>query len=168
MIEGASTIVETYGDISLPEAALWHADTLEARADDYQPIVRSRLEFGRTITAVAYLRAMHNRDVLTQAVDAALTGCDALVLPTLPIVAPKLGEAEVTFTSPAGGTEKLTARMALLRLTQLFNLTGHPAITLPVASEGLPVGLQLVGRRNDTEALLAVATTCERILGAQG
>jgi aspartyl-tRNA(Asn)/glutamyl-tRNA(Gln) amidotransferase subunit A len=165
LIEGTAGIVETYGNISLPEAALWHATTLDAQADDYQPIVRQRLEFGRTITAVAYLRAMQNRDVLTRAVDAALAGCNALVLPTLPIVAPKLGEPEVTFASPTGGTEKLPARMALLRLTQLFNLTGHPAITLPIASGDLPVGLQLVGRRDHTAALLAVAATCERILG---
>jgi aspartyl-tRNA(Asn)/glutamyl-tRNA(Gln) amidotransferase subunit A len=166
LIDRTATIVETYSNISLPEAALWHAGTLETQADDYQPIVRQRLEFGKTIPAVAYLRAMQNREVLTRTVDAALEGCDALVLPTLPIVAPKLGESDVTFASPTGGTEKLTARMALLRLTQLFNLTGHPAITLPIASEGLPVGLQLVGRRNETDALLAVATTCEGILGA--
>jgi Asp-tRNA(Asn)/Glu-tRNA(Gln) amidotransferase A subunit family amidase len=52
----------------------------------------------------------------------------------------------------------------MLRLTQLFNVTGHPAISLPVSSGGLPVGLQLVGRRDRTEQLLGVATLCERIL----
>jgi aspartyl-tRNA(Asn)/glutamyl-tRNA(Gln) amidotransferase subunit A len=54
----------------------------------------------------------------------------------------------------------------MLKHTQLFNLTGHPAISLPIASAGLPVGLQLVGRLNDTAALLAVAAACERILGS--
>jgi aspartyl-tRNA(Asn)/glutamyl-tRNA(Gln) amidotransferase subunit A len=60
--------------------------------------------------------------------------------------------------------ETLTVRAAMLRLTQLFNITGNPAISLPIPTAGLPVGLQLVGRRGQTEALLAVAATCERIL----
>ena len=58
--------------------------------------------------------------------------------------------------------EKLAVRAAMLRLTQLFNMTGHPAISLPIPTGGLPVGLQLVGRRDQTEKLLAVATACER------
>ncbi|HEY4305059.1 MAG TPA: amidase [Gemmatimonadaceae bacterium] len=166
-IEGAQTIVETYTNISLPEASRWHAPTLDTHAADYQPIVRQRLEFGRTIPAVAYLQAMENRETLTRAVDAALVGCDVLVLPTLPIVAPKIGEPEVTFQSKTGGVEKLSARMALLRLTQLFNITGHPAITLPIPSDGLPVGIQLVGRRDDTTRLLEIATTCERVFAGE-
>jgi aspartyl-tRNA(Asn)/glutamyl-tRNA(Gln) amidotransferase subunit A len=51
----------------------------------------------------------------------------------------------------------------MLRLTQLFNLTGHPAISLPIGDTpaGLPCGLQLVGRANRTERLLAAAAACE-------
>jgi Asp-tRNA(Asn)/Glu-tRNA(Gln) amidotransferase A subunit family amidase len=51
----------------------------------------------------------------------------------------------------------------MLRLTQLFNLTGHPAISLPMGETdgGLPCGLQMVGRIGDTEGLLAVAAACE-------
>jgi Asp-tRNA(Asn)/Glu-tRNA(Gln) amidotransferase A subunit family amidase len=53
----------------------------------------------------------------------------------------------------------------MLRQTQLFNITGHPAISLPLRVTGLPVGLQLVGRVNDTPGLLAAAAACERALG---
>ena len=51
----------------------------------------------------------------------------------------------------------------MLRQTQLFNLTGHPAISLPCGrtTAGLPCGLQLVGARTQTEALLRVALACE-------
>lgn len=53
----------------------------------------------------------------------------------------------------------------MLRLTQLFNLTGHPAISLPVRGAGiLPVGLQVVGRRDETSDLLDVAAGIERAL----
>jgi aspartyl-tRNA(Asn)/glutamyl-tRNA(Gln) amidotransferase subunit A len=161
-IEHSETIVDTYVNISLPEAANWHAATLDSRAADYQPAVRQRLELGRTISAVAYLHARDAREMLRRAVDAALEGCSALVLPTLPIVAPLLGANEVTMDSG----QTLTVRAAMLRLTQLFNITGHPAISLPIPTSGMPVGLQLVGRRDKTEELLAVAMTCEHILNS--
>jgi aspartyl-tRNA(Asn)/glutamyl-tRNA(Gln) amidotransferase subunit A len=53
--------------------------------------------------------------------------------------------------------EIVPTRAAMLRLTQLFNITGHPAISLPLPSAELSIGLQLVGRRDRTDALLAVA-----------
>jgi aspartyl-tRNA(Asn)/glutamyl-tRNA(Gln) amidotransferase subunit A len=62
--------------------------------------------------------------------------------------------------------ESMLVRAAMLRLTQLFNITGHPAISLPIPSKGLPVGLQLVGRRDRTEAMLSIAATCERVLAS--
>jgi aspartyl-tRNA(Asn)/glutamyl-tRNA(Gln) amidotransferase subunit A len=161
-VEHSETIVDTYVNISLPEAANWHAPTLDSRAADYQPAVRQRLEIGRTISAVSYLHARDARETLRRAVDAALEGCSALVLPTLPIVAPPLGANEVTMDSG----QTLTVRAAMLRLTQLFNITGHPAISLPIPTSGMPVGLQLVGRRDKTEDLLAVAMTCEQILNS--
>jgi aspartyl-tRNA(Asn)/glutamyl-tRNA(Gln) amidotransferase subunit A len=57
----------------------------------------------------------------------------------------------------------------MLRLTQLFNITGHPAIALPCGrgEDGLPRGLQLVGHRGGTERLLAVAAAVERDLAAE-
>jgi len=162
-VTGTNAIVDTYINISLPEAAHWHSPTLDARAEDYQLPVRERLDRGRKISAVDYLRARDTRIVLRSAVDAALEGCSALVLPTLPIVAPVRGSSDVTMDNG----ETLLVRAAMLRLTQLFNMTGHPAISLPVPTSGLPVGLQLVGRREKTVELLGVATACERVLAEQ-
>jgi Asp-tRNA(Asn)/Glu-tRNA(Gln) amidotransferase A subunit family amidase len=160
-VQGSERIVDTYVNISLPEAAHYHAPTLDTRASDYQPAVRERLLKGRTISAVDYLAARDGREVLRRSVDAALERCDALVLPTLPIVAPKLGATEVTMDNG----QTLLVRAAMLRLTQLFNITGHPAISLPIPTSGLPVGLQLVGRRDRTEELLAVAAQVARVVG---
>jgi aspartyl-tRNA(Asn)/glutamyl-tRNA(Gln) amidotransferase subunit A len=160
-IADASDIVPTYVDISLSEAAAWHRTTLTTHADEYQPIVRSRLEQGGTITAAAYIAARERQPTLRAQVDAALEHCSALVLPTLPIVATPIGLAEVSF----GDGETLGTRAALLRLTQLFNLTGHPAISLPIPGTSLPVGLQLVGRIGKTDELLRVAAMVEHELG---
>lgn len=160
-IRGTDRIVDAYTSISLPEAAHWHAPTLDERASDYQTPVRERLERGRAIAAVSYLRAMETREQLRDSVDAALDGCDALVLPTLPIVAPKLGAVDVTMDNG----ETVLVRAAMLRLTQLFNLTGHPAISLPISGAGLPIGMQLVGRRGYTEALISIGSRSARIGG---
>jgi Asp-tRNA(Asn)/Glu-tRNA(Gln) amidotransferase A subunit family amidase len=59
----------------------------------------------------------------------------------------------------------------MLRLTQLFNITGHPAIALPCGAgrDGLPRSVQLVGRRGETDRLLDLAALVERqIVGGAG
>ena len=160
-IPGTEGILDAYINVSLAEAAHWHAPTLDTKANDYQPPVRERLERGRTISAVNYLRGLDTCASLAHAVDAALDGCDALVLPSLAIVAPIVGSEKATMDNG----ETALVRAAMLRLTQLFNMTGNPAISLPIPTSGLPVGLQLVGKRGETEALLATALACERVLG---
>ncbi|MPY88434.1 MAG: Asp-tRNA(Asn)/Glu-tRNA(Gln) amidotransferase GatCAB subunit A [Luteitalea sp.] len=156
-IAHADEIVRTYAAITVPEAVAWHAPTLATHADRYTAVVRERLEAGRQLPAVEYLQAQARRRVLRQEVAQALDDCDILLLPTLPCVAPHIGQANVRF-----GEQELPARVALLRLTQLFNLTGHPAVTLPCGNtkEGLPVGLQIAGR--DTRELIGWARGIER------
>jgi aspartyl-tRNA(Asn)/glutamyl-tRNA(Gln) amidotransferase subunit A len=163
-LNGTERISQMYVDIVLPEAALWHAPYLDSRRDRYRPTVHARISHGRTIAAVDYLGALAHCDDLARQVSTLLESCDALVLPTLPITAPLIGQTDIV-VDPATGTS-VPVRGVMLKHTQLFNMTGHPAITLPIASPGLPVGLQLVGRRDRTEDLLAVAAACERVLGS--
>jgi aspartyl-tRNA(Asn)/glutamyl-tRNA(Gln) amidotransferase subunit A len=87
---------------------------------------------------------------------------DVLALPALSIPAPPIGAATAAVR---GGVEPV--RTAMLRCTQLFNVTGHPALSLPCGQtrEGLPAGLQLVGQRRGTTRLLQHALGVERALG---
>ena len=158
----AADIPPVYTHIALAEGAAYHAATLDSRPDAYTPGVRLRLEMGRYILAEDYVRALRGRDVLTQEVSSVLDGRDALLLPTLPIAAPKLGVPTIRL---GGGDEPV--RNVMLRLTQLFNITGHPAITLPcgVTSEGLPIGLQVVGAAGRTAELLDLAGAIEDQVG---
>ena len=158
-IAHAERTADVYLHIVLPEAAWYHGPLLEQHADKYSPGVRLRLEMGRYILSEDYLRAMHARAALRRAVDHALEGLDALLLPALPIGAPVLGEASVSI-----GSAREPVRATMLRLTQLFNVTGHPAIAIPcgLGRDGLPRAIQLVGHRGGTERLLAVAATVER------
>jgi aspartyl-tRNA(Asn)/glutamyl-tRNA(Gln) amidotransferase subunit A len=161
-IAHAGDIGPVYLHIALSEAAAFHARTLESRADDYTPAVRQRLEMGRYILAEDYVRALRGRDVLRQEVNAALAGCDALLLPTVPVPATRLGA-----TTMKVGTGEESVRNVTLRLTQLFNITGHPAITIPCGQtlEGLPIGAQLVGQQGRTGVLLDIAEALEPYLG---
>jgi len=158
-IEHAARTADVYLHIVLPEAAWYHAATMAAHADRYSPGVRLRLEMGRYVLAEDYVRAMHLRTTLRRAVEKALEGCDALLLPTMPIPAPVLGAASVD----VDGTKE-PVRSVMLRLTQLFNISGHPAIALPagVTSDGWPVSVQLVGHHGKTERLLSIAAAVER------
>ena len=164
-IPHAAEVPAVYQHIVLPEGAAYHARTLDKRPGDYTTNVRLRLEMGRYIVAEDYVRALRARRVLTAEVDAVLQDRDALILPTVPVVATKLGVDSVRV-----GSATDTVRNATLRCTQLFNITGHPAITIPcgASAAGLPVGLQIVGQRGDTRGLLRVARAVERAIGPVG
>jgi len=158
-VRHASHTATVYLHLQLPEASAYHAPMLEAHPELYTVPVRQRLELGRYVLAEDYVRARRGADVLRGEVDAALDGVDALVLPTVPITAQPIGSASLTVSG-----QTLPVRALMLRLTQLFDITGHPAISLPCgASDGLPVGLQLVGRRGGTRQLLAAAATIEAV-----
>jgi len=158
----AAGIVEAYVNVVLPEGAAWHRHYLDTRGHDYAPIVRARFESGRSIPAVKYVDGVAFCRALRHQVSDLLANADALILPTLPITAPRLGADDITI-DPARG-DRTPVRGAMLKHTQPFNMSGHPAISLPVRTAGLPVGLQLVGRLDDTAGLLAIAAECERIL----
>jgi aspartyl-tRNA(Asn)/glutamyl-tRNA(Gln) amidotransferase subunit A len=157
-IHHARDIAPVYLLLVLSDAAAYHAATLDTTPERYVPAVRLRLEMGRYILAEDYVRALAGRSVLTREVDAALVQHDALVLPTLPIPAPTIGASAVDI----GGRSE-PVRNVMLRLTQLFDVTGHPAISIPSepTKSGLPIGIQLVGGRHQTDALLRVALACE-------
>jgi aspartyl-tRNA(Asn)/glutamyl-tRNA(Gln) amidotransferase subunit A len=154
-------IQTTYVNVALPEAYAFHAEALAKVPGEFSDSVRSRLEMGGHISREDYVQAQADRAVMRSAVDTALSKCDAIVLPTMPISPQKIGATEVIVD---GRTEVL--RPLTLRLTQLFNLTGHPAISLPCGQtpERLPCGFQIVGRRQHTPELLQVALSCEAIV----
>ncbi len=163
-IHHSADIAPIYLHIVLGDGAAYHATTLETMPEKYTAPVRLRLEMGRYVLAEDYVRAMAGRERLTREVDAAMAQHDALILPTLPIPAPLIGAA----TARVGSVEE-PVRNLMLRLTQLFNITGHPAISMPCGqtSARLPCAVQLVGGRMQTDALLRVALACETQISTQ-
>ncbi len=158
----ANDIATVYLHLVFGDAAEYHAPTLESRPQDYTPNVRLRLEMARYVLAEDYIRALRGKAVITTEINQALQGVDALICPALAIAAPPIGAATVPVK---GGNEPV--RVAMLRCTQPFNLSGHPAISLPCGKTpaGLPVGLQLVGHKGRMPALIQSALAVEKSLG---
>jgi aspartyl-tRNA(Asn)/glutamyl-tRNA(Gln) amidotransferase subunit A len=142
------------------EAAALHESFLETRADDYLPNgPRLRLESGLAIRGVDYARAQRVRQQSTREFELLFEAHDLIALPTCPITATPFGQVNVTL-----GNEVVPVAAALIRFTRVFNLLGLPAITVPCgfSSEGLPIGLQLVGRLLEEAAVLRAAHAYER------
>jgi aspartyl-tRNA(Asn)/glutamyl-tRNA(Gln) amidotransferase subunit A len=159
----AGDMAGIYLHLVFGDAAEYHARTLVTRPQDYTPPVRLRLEMARYVLAEDYIRALRGKALIAREVDRALAGVDALVLPALAIPAPPLGAA----TMPVkGGPDAV--RTLMLRCSQPFNLSGHPAISLPCgrSRDGLPIGLQLVGHKGRTPALVQAALAVEAVLAA--
>ena len=157
----AGDIATVYLHLVLGDAAEYHARTLESQPQDYTPNVRLRLEMARYVLAEDYIRALRGKAIIAAEVDRALQGVDTLICPALAIPAPPIGAA----TMPVkGGNEAV--RTLMLRCTQPFNVSGHPAISLPCGKTParLPIGVQLVGHKGRTAALVQAALAVEKIL----
>jgi aspartyl-tRNA(Asn)/glutamyl-tRNA(Gln) amidotransferase subunit A len=145
--------------ISLTEAAQIHETFLQTRIADYSPDVRAGFMAGQLILGKHYLRAQRVRSLIRREMAAALRRVDALVTPTVPIPAPRLGQNMVDI-----GQESVDIMSTLSRLTRAANLTGFPAISVPCGftQSGLPIGLQLIGRPFAEATILQLAYAYEQ------
>jgi aspartyl-tRNA(Asn)/glutamyl-tRNA(Gln) amidotransferase subunit A len=147
------------------EATHYHqqAGWFPSRSDDYGEDVRSRLEMGTKVSATDYLQALATRDKFIKQFHVAVGDAqvDALVVPTTPIAAPLIGEESTTIAKANHITRAL-----LLRLNRPANLAGIPAISIPCGftSQGLPVGLQLIGAVTDELLLLRIAQVAQALM----
>jgi amidase len=128
-----------------------------ATADGVGADVRDRLLAARDIPPGDLVAAERVRRTFTDEVDAALERADVLVLPTMPVP---------TLTLAAGRDGRAAIRMTAF--VRPFNLSGHPAMSLPLpAGGGYAAGLQLVGRRGGDAELCAIARDIEAIISAE-
>lgn len=146
--------------VQLVEAFAWHRTNLQRRFDLYGEDVREGLLQGQFILAEHYVQALRLIAVKQAEVSELLKDVDVLMTPTTPVVAPLLDQKQVTLAGvvvPIGN--------ALSHFTCLFNITGHPALTVPIGRnrDGLPMGMQLIGKHYRDMKLLAIGAALERV-----
>jgi aspartyl-tRNA(Asn)/glutamyl-tRNA(Gln) amidotransferase subunit A len=141
------------------EASAVHARWFPARAREYGREVRVRLQLGALVSGSDYVMAQRMRRRLVEAFRQVFRSVDVLLLPTTPIAAPPIGERTVRWPT---GPEPVDG--ALVRLTQPFNLSGLPALSVPWgAAKGLPIGIQLVAPWGEEARLLSVGRALESL-----
>jgi aspartyl-tRNA(Asn)/glutamyl-tRNA(Gln) amidotransferase subunit A len=152
--------------IVLPEMAAAHASLLaETGEEGYGGRVLGGIRLGQSALAGEYLAGLRYRGRFVALVQEQLAGRDALLLPTIPLVAPPRDRQVVRL----GDGAELGVQAALTALPGAFNCSGSPVVSLPVGLvDGLPVGASLVGRIGADHELLRVARVVEDAAGAIG
>lgn len=158
-----------YG-FAAPESYAWHRALLQRAGNRYDPRVRTRIERGATLMAWEYIDLLQARQQWIARMEADMEGYDALLSPTVPIVAPRLADV-----APADGADAAqdAARDAeffrvnnlLLRNTSVVNLLDGCALSLPCHAPGeLPVGLMVWHGSLRDDTVLNVGLQIEQLL----
>jgi Asp-tRNA(Asn)/Glu-tRNA(Gln) amidotransferase A subunit family amidase len=148
--EGTSTLF-------MHEVANVHRELFVENADLYGEDVRIKIERCLAVADADAEAAVRRRADYREHMEEALQGLDLLVTPTLPVIAPRIGE---------GRPGDLGVREALISRTYPFNLLGWPALALPcgAAEDGMPASVQLVGRAGADALVLAAGRLLEAAL----
>ncbi len=149
-----------------PEFAAALRSGLATRADQLSPQVQVAVILGEWLRqnyrGELYARAQNERARLRELYSAPFDSVDFLIMPTTPgLPLPLAPEMNVS--------ERVLRGWEVLSNTSPTNMTGHPAITLPIETAGgLPTGTMLIGKHGSEEALLAVARSIEKSVGLRG
>ncbi|MEO7549270.1 MAG: amidase family protein, partial [Ramlibacter sp.] len=157
--------IQSTGGFSAAESYAWHHRLLAARGDGYDPRVRSRIERGAAMKAHEYIELFQARRVWSTAVEAALQGFDAVLSPTVPIVAPPIAQV-----APGAGkdAEFFRVNALLLRNISVVNMFDGCAISIPCHQPGeLPVGLMIWQGALRDDTVLNIALQAEAALQRQ-
>jgi aspartyl-tRNA(Asn)/glutamyl-tRNA(Gln) amidotransferase subunit A len=146
---GFDEAMEAHATVMATEAAAIHRATLEERAGDYSVVMREFVERGGEIRGMDYLDAQRFRLRFRNFVDSLFGNCDVVLTPSTPTAAPRSREStgDPSFQTP-------------------WTFAGVPAISIPsgLSEDGLPFGIQLIGRRFEEGRMLGVAAWCEQTL----
>jgi aspartyl-tRNA(Asn)/glutamyl-tRNA(Gln) amidotransferase subunit A len=159
LLEAAA--LQRAGGIPAAESWAWHHDRLAARRSLYDPRVALRIERGAALQGSEYAALLAERRNWIARMEGALAGFDALLSPTVPIVAPPLD------LLAASDDAFFAANALLLRNPSLVNLLDGCALSLPCHREGdWPVGLMVWGPAATDDRVLSVSLALEAALAS--
>lgn len=143
--------------LAIAEGGFTHRYRLVDHLEDYGPDVKHVMEASQSILSADYLVALERKREIANACDALLEQVDFIITPTTPAQPKPIGQESVNWDG-----EEEPIFDCMIRYASYFNLTGHPAISLPVGLQnGVPVGVQLVAAKGEERDLLAVSKVYE-------
>jgi aspartyl-tRNA(Asn)/glutamyl-tRNA(Gln) amidotransferase subunit A len=152
--------IGAHGGIVAAQAWAWHRDLIARHGDQYDPRVRNRIERGAAISADDLTRMIAARAEWIARVAPRIAAFDALAMPTIAVLAPRISELEPT-------DEYFRWNARILRNTGIANFADCCALTIPChRDDGMPVGFMLMAPAMADRDLLAIGMTVERILAA--
>lgn len=157
--------IQASGGFSAPESYTWHRHLLANRRADYDPRVAARIMRGADMSACDYIELQNARRHWIGRMDTALQGFDAILSPTVPVVAAPIAEV-----APGASQDEAFFKLnaLLLRNTSAINMLDGCAISLPCHVSGeLPVGLMVWAGGLHDDSVLNIALGIERLLQPQ-
>ena len=129
-----------------------------SRRNDFGADVLALLDQGRLVPATDYINAQRIRKILVGEFRTLFSSIDCLLTPATPTTAPLIGQKEVELDG-----EMMDTRLATTRLVRGINVLGFPALSMPCgqSANGLPIGMQLIGRPFEEKLLLALGEALE-------
>lgn len=151
--------INAKGGFTAAEAWTWHRKLIAEREAAYDQRVVSRIKRGKDMGAADLLDVIHSRRRWIAAVERQLAGFDAMIMPTVPIVAPKIADLQ------ASDDAYYAANGLILRNPTMINFLDGCAISLPCHGQGnAPVGLSLAAAGGNDHRLLSIALAAEAVL----
>ncbi|MDD1131793.1 amidase [Pseudomonas shahriarae] len=148
----AAGMKDTLLTLQRAEAFEVHAERMRDAPHKFEQEVRERLEVSEEVRGWQYIRAQASQAQYKAAMARLFEHYDLLVSPSVPITATEVNAREVRV-----GERDIDVRAAVLSYTSAWNLTGLPALSLPVGHvRGMPVGLQVIGAAGADDRLLQV------------
>lgn len=143
--------------ITASEAAALHLDRLRMRASEFDPAVRDRLIAGALIPASIVVQAQKFRRHFQCEVMELFQTIDVFIAPAAPCIAPRLEQFDLALFG-----QSLPLRAHLGIYTQPLSFVGLPVAIVPVAAEGMPIGVQIIAAPWREDIVLRVARFLER------
>ncbi len=151
--------IQSTGGFSAAESWAWHRQLLKSREAEYDPRVAMRIRRGERMSAADYIDLLRARRDWIEEMQTATRGFDALLSPTVPIVAPRIAELQ------ASDDAFFAANALLLRNPSVVNMLDGSALSLPCQREGeMPVGLMIWGHAMADDAILDASLAIESAL----
>ncbi len=157
------SVWDIHGDVFLVESAAWHLARYDDQRGQYPTIAQEWFDLAGTMQVATYIAACRMRERARAQVTALLDTVDLILTPTLSVYLPP--KASETLLIGGNPTDYV---MALVRLTSLFNLTGHPSLAMPFPCHTGPVApsLQIIGRHGAEQHILGFGAWLENGLPA--